>query len=184
MKNKIKYAVYALFNFASALTTRKRAFCNIAEGTHAGSITMTAGENIDMQNLLVSAGENEGEIIVAQTTSKPLGVCIDEGIKGEKLAVVWVAQPTQLSFAVHRVISLKAILCTLHQMVKLVRLHQMDATKLVSHFALQRQVESLKSTHKALAKVHGNSIRAGYINGKALHQLKNSRVLVSTKTML
>ena len=88
MKNKIKYAVYAFINFASTLTTRKRAFCNIAEGTHAGSITMTAGENIDMQNLLVSTGENEGEIIVAQTTSKPLGVCIDEGIKGEKLAVV------------------------------------------------------------------------------------------------
>ena len=88
MKNKIKYAVNAFSKFASALTTSKRAFCNIAEGTHAGSITMTAGENIDTQNLLVCAGENEGEIIVSQTNTKPLGVCIDDGIKGEKLSVV------------------------------------------------------------------------------------------------
>ena len=49
---------------------------------------MTAGENIDMQNLLVSAGKNNGEIVVTQATTKPLGVCIDEGIKGEKLSVI------------------------------------------------------------------------------------------------
>lgn len=84
----MKYAVNAFAKFASALTSAKHSFCNIAEGTHAGTITMTAGENIDTQNLLIAKGENEGEIIVSQTNTKPLGVCVDEGIKGEKLSVV------------------------------------------------------------------------------------------------
>lgn len=65
----------------------KQSFCNIAEGTHAGSITMKAGESIDSQNLLVCAGTNEGEFAIASAAKKPIGVCLDEGAKGDIMSV-------------------------------------------------------------------------------------------------
>ncbi|OLA85454.1 MAG: hypothetical protein BHW65_03090 [Verrucomicrobia bacterium CAG:312_58_20] len=63
------------------------AFCNIAEGTHAGSVTMRAAEAVDSQNLLVAAGENDGEFVVASASKKPIGVCLDEGAKGDSVSV-------------------------------------------------------------------------------------------------
>lgn len=39
---------------------RKPAFCNIADGTHAGSITMVAEESVDNAYLVVKAGANDG----------------------------------------------------------------------------------------------------------------------------
>ena len=63
------------------------AFCNIAEGTHAGSVTMKAAEAVDSQNLLVAAGENDGEFVIASASKKPIGVCLDEGAKGESVSV-------------------------------------------------------------------------------------------------
>ena len=67
-------AVVAVFNSGRA------AFCNIAEGTHSGSITMIAAEAVDSANLVVKAGANAGD--------KPLGICSDEGAKNERLAVI------------------------------------------------------------------------------------------------
>ncbi len=62
-------------------------FCNIAEGTHAGAITMAADENIESQNLVVTAGSSEGSFAIANVTSKPIGVCVDQGVEGDMLAV-------------------------------------------------------------------------------------------------
>ena len=67
---------------------RKPAFCNIADGTHAGSITMVAEESVDNAYLVVKAGANDGGFAVAGAADKPFGVCSDEGAKGERLAVI------------------------------------------------------------------------------------------------
>lgn len=63
------------------------AFCNIAEGTHAGNVTMLAGEDIETSNLIVKTGVNGNEIMIANATDKPLGVCDDQGHKGDVLNV-------------------------------------------------------------------------------------------------
>ena len=57
---------FALRSFRR-LAIGKYAFCNIAEGTHAGSVTMKASEPIDSQNLLVTAGEIENLLAFAST---------------------------------------------------------------------------------------------------------------------
>lgn len=62
-------------------------FCNIAEGTHAGNITMIAAEDIDTANLIVKTGANANEILIAGIADKPLGVCNDQGSKGDVLNV-------------------------------------------------------------------------------------------------
>lgn len=77
---------FALRSFRR-LTIGKYAFCNIAEGTHAGSVTMKASEPVDSQNLLVAAGEIEGEFSVASASKKPIGVCLDEGSAGDIMSV-------------------------------------------------------------------------------------------------
>lgn len=77
---------FALRSFRR-LAIGKYAFCNIAEGTHAGSVTMKASEPIDSQNLLVAAGEIEGEFSVASASKKPIGVCLDEGSAGDIMSV-------------------------------------------------------------------------------------------------
>ena len=77
---------FALRSFRR-LAIGKYAFCNIAEGTHAGSVTMKASEPIDSQNLLVTAGEIEGEFSVASASKKPIGVCLDEGSAGDIMSV-------------------------------------------------------------------------------------------------
>lgn len=65
----------------------KRIFCNIAEGTHAGHITMVARDDIPQSNLLVKYGENDGEIRICQAKEKPMGVCMDCGETGDLLDV-------------------------------------------------------------------------------------------------
>ena len=67
---------------------RKNTFSNIAEGTHAGSVTMTAGESIDTPHLIVAVGSFQNEIVIAGATSKPVGVCDDCGAEGERLPVI------------------------------------------------------------------------------------------------
>ncbi|MBR4598103.1 MAG: hypothetical protein IKO42_06895 [Opitutales bacterium] len=78
---KIKNKIPRLFG-----ALKKHAFCNIAEGTHSGRITRSAGENIESANLIVKA--SEGGIAVADAADAPLGVCSDCGEKGEILDVV------------------------------------------------------------------------------------------------
>ena len=74
-------------NKIAALFLRRNTFANISEGTHAGSITMSAGEDVPCANLLVAAGENEGVFKIAGAGELPIGVCTDEGSSGEKLSV-------------------------------------------------------------------------------------------------
>ena len=83
---KIKNKLLRALGLASGSCLR-RAFCNIAEGTHAGSVTMVAGENIESPNLLVKAGEAENLVVVASAEDAPIGVCGDEGAKGETVGV-------------------------------------------------------------------------------------------------
>ena len=83
---KIKNKLLSALGLASRPCLR-RAFCNIAEGTHAGSVTMVAGENIESPNLLVKAGEAENLVVVASAEDAPIGVCGDEGAKGETVGV-------------------------------------------------------------------------------------------------
>ena len=77
---KIKNKISRLFG-----ALEKRAFCNIAEGTHAGKISRIAGSQIAKPNLLVKAVE--GGIAVAGAADMPIGVCTDCGEKGDLLDV-------------------------------------------------------------------------------------------------
>ena len=87
MKKSEKTPERIIAAIRGAFRSNKRAFCNIAEGTHAGSMTMTAEESVDSANLIVKAGSNPGEIKIANATDKPIGVCNDLGSKGDVLNV-------------------------------------------------------------------------------------------------
>ena len=80
-------SIFAGFLHGIFLGKTKDAFCNIAEGTHAGSITMTAAEAIDTPNLVVCAGALQNEILIAGVANKPIGVCTDEGASADAVAV-------------------------------------------------------------------------------------------------
>lgn len=84
MKIKI---MQKILRFSKGIFSKKLAFCNIAEGTHAGNLTMTAGENIDTANLVVTLGALPNEILIAGATSKPIGICNDEASFGEPINV-------------------------------------------------------------------------------------------------
>ncbi len=88
MKKSKKTSERIVAAIRGAFRSNPRAFCNIAEGTHAGSITMTAEESVDSANLVVKAGANEGGFKIAGAGDKPFGVCTDEGAAGERLAVL------------------------------------------------------------------------------------------------
>ncbi len=69
---------------------RRRAvndFCNIAEGTHEGNITMKAYSAISARNLVLAAGTDDGSVKVAELGDKPLGVSADCAEAGEMLGV-------------------------------------------------------------------------------------------------
>ncbi len=85
---KVKHIANVIAKMVTFVKSGDVAFCNIAEGTHAGAITMVAGENIDSQNLIVKSGNNEGEFTVADVATRPIGVCVDQGVTGERLAVL------------------------------------------------------------------------------------------------
>lgn len=63
------------------------AFSNIAEGTHAGSITLKAAEDINSAHLLVKLDDTGNEIQVCSATDLPVGVCPDESDMGDSVAV-------------------------------------------------------------------------------------------------
>lgn len=77
----------SISDFFAIVKSPRAMFCNIAEGTHAGSITKIAGENIDSPNLIVKIGANENEVVVAGAADKPLGIATDEAESGEAVAV-------------------------------------------------------------------------------------------------
>lgn len=64
-------------------------FCNIAEGTHAGHISMVATSEIPQSNLLVKFAN--GGIATCGLNDAPIGVCTDTGDAGEVLDVALAA---------------------------------------------------------------------------------------------
>lgn len=74
----------AFFKKLRTLITRA-IFCNIAEGTHAGRISMQAKSEISQANLLVKF--SDGGIAVCSQTDAPIGVCSDMGKSGDILDV-------------------------------------------------------------------------------------------------
>lgn len=82
---KIKNIAFAkLSGFAKAFG-KESAFCNIAEGTHAGHITVVAKNAIAAANLVVKF--DQGGIAVANVGDVPAGVCTDSGDAGDILDV-------------------------------------------------------------------------------------------------
>ena len=56
----------------------KNIFANIAEGTHRGSITLKAAEDIDASYLLVCLDDSGNAVNICQAETMPIGVCTDE----------------------------------------------------------------------------------------------------------
>jgi hypothetical protein len=83
MKNIINTIAAKLSAFAGVF--KSVAFCNIAAGTHAGHITMSAAIDIDSANLIVKF--TEGGIAPANIGDIPAGVCTDCGDAGDILDI-------------------------------------------------------------------------------------------------
>ncbi|MBO5255772.1 MAG: DUF2190 family protein [Opitutales bacterium] len=62
-------------------------FPNIAEGTHAGSISLNAAEDINNSHLLVSFDDSGESIVVCSGSSLPIGVALDECDINERVTV-------------------------------------------------------------------------------------------------
>ncbi len=92
MNNKIKNT----YNALRALLTRTNvsAFCNIAEGTHSGFITMIAENDITKQNLLVT-NTSQGKVDLAMKGDMPLGVSCDTARANEAIAIALGASVAQ-----------------------------------------------------------------------------------------
>lgn len=63
------------------------AFSNIAEGTHAGSLTLTAAEDIDSPYLLVKIDDSGNAVEICTAADLPVGLALDECDMGEGVAV-------------------------------------------------------------------------------------------------
>jgi hypothetical protein len=62
-------------------------FSNVADGTHAGSCTLTASEALPQRYLLVAFAADAGAVKVAGTTDLPIGTVADEAAGGDPIAV-------------------------------------------------------------------------------------------------
>lgn len=81
---KLTKTIAAAFS-AAAGAFKETAFCNIAEGTHAGRVTIRAASDIPQANLVVKLAE--GGIAPAGAGDMPAGVCTDCGEAGDMLDV-------------------------------------------------------------------------------------------------
>ncbi len=82
--NKIKITLGKIFS--QLKYGQSEIFCNIAEGTHAGNITMIADDLIAAKNLIVTQTSASG-IRIANVGDKPMGVCTDSGASGDAVNV-------------------------------------------------------------------------------------------------
>ncbi len=64
------------------------AFSNIAEGTHSGSITLKAAEDINDAHLLVSLDDSGEAVNICSASTMPIGVAVDECDINDNVAVV------------------------------------------------------------------------------------------------
>lgn len=75
---------------------------NVAEGTHAGSITKLADAAITTRHLLVKIGSDSGHVALAGVSDIPLGVATDEPAAAEdpvNVALLGVTESTLLGVA-------------------------------------------------------------------------------------
>lgn len=82
MKHKIISKLLKLF-----AGIKSPAFSNIAEGTHAGSLTLTAAEDIDSPYLLVKIDDTGNAVEICTAADLPVGLALDECDMGEGVAV-------------------------------------------------------------------------------------------------
>lgn len=82
MKHKIISKLLKLF-----AGIKSPAFSNIAEGTHAGSLTLTAAEDINSPYLLVKIDDTGNAVEICTAADLPVGLALDECDMGEGVAV-------------------------------------------------------------------------------------------------
>ena len=82
MKHKIISKLLKLF-----AGIKSPAFSNIAEGTHAGSLTLTAAEDINSPYLLVKIDDSGNAVEICTAADLPVGIALDECDMGEGVAV-------------------------------------------------------------------------------------------------
>jgi len=71
----------------SALHARRPVFANVAQGTHAGYITVTAASAFSGKYLLAKADATAGEVDPCGASDCPVGVATDEAAAGDPLAL-------------------------------------------------------------------------------------------------
>lgn len=69
-------------------TKKFAAFSNIAEGTHAGCVSLKAAEDINNPYLLVKLDDSGEAVVVCAADELPIGVCADECDINENVAVM------------------------------------------------------------------------------------------------
>ena len=82
MKHKIISKLLKLF-----AGIKSPAFSNIAEGTHAGSLTLTAAEDINSPYLLVKIDDTGNAVEICTAADLPVGLALGECDMGEGVAV-------------------------------------------------------------------------------------------------
>jgi hypothetical protein len=67
--------------------SRRPVFSNIAQGTHAGYLTVTAASAFTSKYLLAKADSTAGEVDVCGASDCPVGVATDDADEGDPLAI-------------------------------------------------------------------------------------------------
>ena len=75
--------------------SRRPVFANVADGTHAGSITTTANAVFASKYLLAKADSTPGQVLVCGASDAPVGVATDEAAVGDILALKLLATGAQ-----------------------------------------------------------------------------------------
>jgi hypothetical protein len=79
----------------SSRRSRRPVFANVADGTHAGAITVTANAVFSNKYLLAKADSTPGEVDVCGASDIPVGVATDEAAVGDILALKLLAVGAQ-----------------------------------------------------------------------------------------
>ena len=75
------------FRRSGSLFARRPVFANIAQGTHAGYVTVTAASAFTSKYLLAMADSTAGEVDVCGASNCPVGVATDDADVGDPLAL-------------------------------------------------------------------------------------------------
>jgi hypothetical protein len=69
------------------MSTRRPVFSNIAQGTHAGYVTVTAASAFTSKYLLAKADATAGQIDICGVSDCPVGIATDEADAGDPVAL-------------------------------------------------------------------------------------------------